>query len=76
MYCRNCRKWFPDDISICDSCGMPLVEDSNNKRTPAKAALVKVLAGVITVAIIGSVIFVGRKLNKQPQGDKKLTTVS
>ena len=27
MYCRNCRKWFPNNISICDSCGMPLVED-------------------------------------------------
>ena len=50
--------------------------DSNSKGTPVKAALVKVLAGVITVAIIGSGLFVGRRLNKQPQGDKKVTTIS
>lgn len=50
--------------------------DSNSKGTPVKAALVKVLAGVITVAVIGSGIFVGRRINKQHQGDKKVTTVS
>lgn len=166
MYCRNCRKWFPNNISICDSCGMPLVEDldiygenffygdaqafeyiykesynwvagevskvlsagspeaegcintiynvlyekikdydpgqgsftawfailiqntiynygiveadsnSKGKGTPTKAALVKVLTGVITVAVIGSGIFVGRRINKQHQEDKKVTTVS
>lgn len=38
--------------------------------------MVKVLATVIVVAIIGSGIFVGRRLNKQPQGDKKETTIS
>lgn len=164
MYCRNCRKWFPNNISICDSCGMPLVEDldiygenffygdaqafeyiykesynwvagevskvlpagspeaegcintiynvlyekikdynpeqgsftawfailiqdtiynygvvkedSRDKGNIIKNGLVKVLATVIVVAIIGSGIFVGRRLNKQPQGDKKETTIS
>ena len=50
--------------------------NSKGKGTPTKAALVKVLAGVITVAVIGSGIFVGRRINKQHQEDKKVTTVS
>lgn len=27
MYCRNCRKWFPNNILFCDICGKPLVKD-------------------------------------------------
>ena len=51
-------------------------EDSRDKGNIIKNGLVKVLATVIVVAIIGSGIFVGRRLNKQPQGDKKETTIS
>ena len=27
MYCRSCRKWFPNNILFCDICGKPLVKD-------------------------------------------------
>ena len=41
MYCRSCRKWFPNNILFCDICGKPYYDPRQGSFTAWFNALVR-----------------------------------
>lgn len=59
MFCQKCGNQLPEGSAFCTACGAPQGGTASARKPPNGKAVAAVIAAVLTIAVIGIVLFAG-----------------